>query len=149
MFALGFRGTMGARRLKILLICGLFHHPYYALCIATLVLNNHRTNPLHHARQINRSRCINVLHAAELFHKKSAEFAQDLIESSLMVMSHTICRENNFLAEQCVQISFVTCTVVNIYFIFLWWQVTCDLMIWLGFNANIATMSQQHTNVSM
>ena len=85
----------------------------------------------------------------EIFHGTTAEFIQGVVDAGLTVISHAIGTGNNFLAGQYVQIMFILYTILSIPFMFMWWYVTYDLMIWLGFSIHLANLAQQYANIAI
>ena len=79
----------------------------------------------------------------------TTEFSGGVVDAMTTLASQAYGAGNNVLAGQYVQLCSVTYVLFQIPFILMWSFATFDIMIWMGFNEDVAQMSQTYARLAV
>ena len=79
----------------------------------------------------------------------TTEFSGGVVDAMTTLASQAYGAGNNALAGQYVQLCSVTYVLFQIPFILMWSFATFDIMIWMGFDENVAQMAQTYARLAV
>ena len=79
----------------------------------------------------------------------TTEFSGGVVDAMTTLASQAYGAGNNVLAGQYVQLCSMTYVLFQIPFILMWSFATFDIMIWMGFDENVAQMAQTYARLAV
>ena len=79
----------------------------------------------------------------------TTEFSGGVVDAMTTLASQAYGAGNNVLAGQYVQLCSMTYVLFQIPFIVMWSFATFDIMVWMGFNENVAQMAQTYARLAV